>query len=78
MALTTATDTWSEGVTLAKPQIWQVHKGRAQFTTAATPDPDDGLLLAAGQAYEFAAGMTVRHRAADGTTALFYRMEIAP
>lgn len=61
---------WSDAVTLAAAEFWQVQAGPVYLATAATDAPaalNDGLLLVDGQIVELAATEVVRYRSATGS-----------
>lgn len=58
---------WSDAVTLAADEFWQVRKGPVYVTTAATSAPSDltdGLLLNDGDILSLGTGEVVRYRSA--------------
>jgi hypothetical protein len=60
--ITDAATGWSSPITLTADEIWQTRKGSVFLSTAATPGPDDGLVLNEGNAVQFATGATVSYR----------------
>jgi hypothetical protein len=53
---------WSDPVTVAQDEIWQVRSGSVLLTTTASPDPDDGLSLVLRDGIRVAAGSQIQYR----------------
>jgi hypothetical protein len=71
--ITDASSTWSAPVAIASDEIWQARREGVFLTTAASPGPEDGLLLRDGAAVQFGAGRSVRYRLAGRASALIAR-----
>jgi hypothetical protein len=71
--ITNASNTWSAPVTLSADEIWQARREGVFLSTAATPGPDDGILLRDGSAVQISSGLSVRYRLAGSQTALIAR-----
>jgi hypothetical protein len=68
---------WSDPVTLTADEIWQVRRGVAFLSTAASPGADDGFRLGKGDGVLIRSGKAVRYRAGGGGLApLIAREEV--
>lgn len=71
--ITDVTDEWSSPVTLSANEFWQCHEGYVAVSTAASPDPNDGIRLAEGQGVDIESGKDVRYRKLSSDTAIISR-----
>jgi hypothetical protein len=71
--ITDVSNSWSAPITLTADEIWQARREGVFLSTAATPGPQDGLLLHDGTAVQIGAGRSVRYRLAGRGPALIAR-----